>query len=79
MVGDLGCSTLGNIGGYLAAIGMARQLEAESPTRRALAVKAIFQSNSSLACGLVELLKETESDPVVLFYIEKTLKKYASR
>ncbi|HHI03704.1 MAG TPA: hypothetical protein ENL22_09310 [candidate division Zixibacteria bacterium] len=79
MVGDLGCSTLGNIGGDLAAVGVARQLKSNSPARRALAVKAIFQSNSSLACGLVELLKGTESDPMVLFHIDKTLKKYASQ
>jgi len=79
MVGDLGCTILGNIGGNLAAIGVGAQLKAESPARRVLAVKAIWQSNSSLACGLVELLKETESDPVALFYIEKTLEKYASR
>lgn len=79
MVGDLGCSTLGNIGGDLAAIGAARQLKSESAARRVLAVKAILQSNSSLVCGLVEQLKETETDPVVLFYIDKTLEKYASR
>lgn len=79
MVGDLGCSTLGNIGGDLAAIGVALQLNSESSARRILAVEAIFQSNSSLACGLVELLSETETDPVVLFYINKTLSKYASR
>jgi len=79
MVGDLGCSTLGNIGGNLAALGVSQQLNSEDKARRILAVKAIYQSNSSLACGLVELLKETETDPVVIFYINKTLEKYASR
>ncbi|MCP4706549.1 MAG: HEAT repeat domain-containing protein, partial [candidate division Zixibacteria bacterium] len=79
MVGDLGCSTLGNIGGNLAAIGVGLQLKSEDPARRVLAVKAVLRSNSSLACGLVELLKETETDPVVLFYINKTIDKYASR
>lgn len=79
MVGDLGISTLGNIGGDIAAIGVTLQLSSKSTIRRALAVKAIYQSNSSLACGLVELLKESESDPIVRFYIDKTLVKYASR
>ncbi len=79
MVGDLGCSTLGNIGGNLAALGVGSQMKSENQARRILAVKAVLQSNSSLACGLVELLKETETDPVVLFYIDKTLEKYASR
>jgi len=36
-------------------------------------------SDSPLACGLVEILKETETDSLVLFYIDKTMKKYASR
>jgi len=79
MVGDLGCSTLGNIGGNLAALGGGWQMKSENRARRILAVKAVMQSNSSLACGLVELLRETETDPVVLFYIDKTLEKYASR
>ena len=79
MVGDLGCSTLGNIGGNVAAIGVGSQMQSKDVARRVLAVKAVFQSNSSLACGLVELLKETETDPIVLFYIDKTLAKYASR
>lgn len=79
MVGDLGCSTLGNIGGNFAALGVGSQMNSEIPARRILAVKAVLQSNSSLACGLVELLRETETDPIVLFYIDKTLEKYASR
>jgi HEAT repeat protein len=79
LLGNLGCTTLGLIGGDLAAFNVAPQLESVRPIRRALAVEAIENSNSSLACGFVDLLKETESDPLVLFFIEKTLKKYAER
>lgn len=78
MVGDLGCITLGRIGGE-AVFGVADQLNSKDPMRRALAVEAIYLSDSPLACGLVELLNETENDELVHFYIEKTLEKYASR
>jgi len=79
MLGNLGCTTLGMIGGEAAAFGVARQLEADSPLRRALAVEAIFASESSLACGLVELLAESETDSLVLYYIDRVLEKYAAR
>jgi len=79
MLGNLGCTTLGLIGGEAAAFGVARQLESIMPIRRALAVEAIGNSNAPLACGFVDLIKETETDPMVLLYIEKTIKKYAER
>ncbi len=79
MVGDLGCITLGRMGGEAAAFGVAEQLESNLPIRRVMAVEAIYLSDSPLACGLVEILKETETDSLVLFYIDKTMKKYASR
>jgi HEAT repeat protein len=78
LLGNLGCSTLGTIGGDSAAVILTRQLASTSPLRRALAVEGILDCNSSIACGAVELLHKTEKDPVVLFYIEKVLKKYAS-
>ncbi len=77
LVGNLGCSILGQIGGDMVAVAVAGQLEHSSPIRRALAVEAIYNSNSSLACGLVELMSETETDPTVKFYIARTLNKYA--
>ncbi|UCD94661.1 MAG: HEAT repeat domain-containing protein, partial [Candidatus Zixiibacteriota bacterium] len=77
MVGNLGCTTLGMIGGISAAAAVASQLTSESPVRRALAVEGILLSNSSVACGYVELINETEEDPTVRFYIEKVLEKYA--
>jgi HEAT repeat protein len=79
MVGDLGCITLGRMGDEAAVFGVADQLKSDMPIRRVMAVEAIFLSGSSLACGLVEILKETETDSLVLFYIDKTMKKYASR
>ncbi|MBN2227334.1 MAG: HEAT repeat domain-containing protein [candidate division Zixibacteria bacterium] len=79
LVGDLGCTTLGHIGGDRAAEIVARQLFSLTPIRRALAVEAIGLSNSSQVCGEVEILKQTETDPTVLFYIEQVLNKYASR
>lgn len=78
LLGNLGCTTLGMIGGDSAAVILVGQLSSKSPLRRALAVEGILHSNSSLACGAVELLHKSEKDPIVLFYIEKVLKKYAS-
>ena len=77
--GNLGCTTLGLIGGDSAAVILAAQLTSPSPMRRALAVEGILNCNSSLACGAVELLSSSEKDPLVLFYIEKVLEKYASK
>lgn len=79
MLGNLGCTTLGKIGGDSAAAIAVTQLNSDSAVRRTLAVEAILVSNSSTACGSVELMKETEEDPTVLFYIEKVLEKYDSR
>jgi hypothetical protein len=79
LVGNLGCITLGKIGGIAAASAIAPQLESQSPIRRALAVEGILLSNSSLACGFVELIKEKETDPAVLYQIQKVLDKYASQ
>ncbi len=78
-VGNLGCITLGEIGGITAATAIATQLESESPIRRALAVEGILLSNSSLACGYIELMKDKETDATVQYYIQKVLDKYASR
>ena len=79
LVGDLGCTTLGHIGGDRAAEAIAGQLSSPSPIRRAVAVEAIGLSHSSQVCGEVEILKHSETDPTVLFYIEQVLNKYASR
>jgi HEAT repeat protein len=79
LVGNLGCTTLGRIGDITAAVAIASQLDSDSPVRRALAVEGILLSNSSSACGFVELMKDKEKDPTVLFYIEKVLEKYAAR
>ncbi|MEW5925226.1 MAG: HEAT repeat domain-containing protein [Candidatus Zixiibacteriota bacterium] len=78
LVGNLGCSTLGMIGGDSAAVILTEQLSSKSPLRRVFAVEGILNSNSSMACGAVELLHKSEKDPIVLFYIEKVLEKYAS-
>lgn len=79
LLGNLGCTTLGRIGGDSAAAVLAGQLDSGSPVRRALAVEGILVSNSSIACGSVELLSETEEDSLVIFYIRKVLDKYAAR
>lgn len=79
IVGNLAIVTLGHIGGDEAAEALENELEAPDPIRRALAVEAILDSNSSLACGLIEQMKETETDPTVLYYIDLVLEKYASR
>jgi len=79
LVGNLGCTTLGKIGGDDAGVVITGQLLSPSPVRRAVAVDAVRLSNSSQACGEVEVLKQTETDPTVLFFIEQVLNKYASR
>jgi HEAT repeat protein len=79
MLGNLGCATLGRIGGDSAASILTTQLTSESPTRRALAVEGILFSNSTSACGAVELLAKIEKDSTVLFFIGKVIDKYASR
>jgi len=79
LVGNLGCITLGKIGDISAAAAIATQLESESPIRRALAVEGILLTNSSSACGYVEMMKEQETDPTVLYYIQKVLDKYVAR
>jgi HEAT repeat protein len=79
VVGNLGCTTLGLIGGDPAAAAIAPQLKSDRYTRRALAVEAVLLSNSSLACGEVEILLPGEKHPVVVFLIHKVMDKYASR
>jgi HEAT repeat protein len=79
LVGNLGCTTLGKIGGDKAAFSVSRQLIDNDPIRRALAVETILIANSSLACGFVEIIAETETDPLVLYYIDLVMKKYAQR
>jgi len=79
LVGNLGCTTLGVIGGDSSGAILVAQLDSRSSLRRALAVEGIMLSNSSSACGAVEILSKTENDPVVLFYIDKTIRKYDSR
>jgi len=71
--------TLGNIGGDRAAESLAEQLISDDPINRALAVEAIYNSNSSIACSLVDQISETESDPAVLYYVKLVLEKYAAR
>jgi len=79
MLGDLGCVTLGKIGGDFAATLLVGQLTSESSRRRALAVRAIGESRSSLACGAVEILAEIETDPIVRYFIDEVLAQYAAR
>jgi hypothetical protein len=76
LVGNLGCTTLGKIGGIAAATAIAPQLESTSSLRRALAVEGILLSNSSSACGFVEMIHEEETDSTVLYYMQKVLDKY---
>ncbi len=76
---NLAIRTLGKIGGYRAAVAVASQLTSTLPIRRALAVEAIRDSNSSAACGFAEIIEETETDPTVLYYIKQTLDKYAEK
>ena len=79
LLGNLGCTTLGNIGGDSAAAILAGQFSSKSPLRRALAVEGILNCNSSTACGAVELHANHENDPLVVYYIKKVLEKYAER
>jgi len=79
LLGNMGCTTLGLIGGSTAAEILVEQLDSNSPIRRALAVEGIMRADSYLACGAVEILGEREKHPTVLFYIEQALKKYAGR
>ncbi|SYZ72708.1 exported hypothetical protein [Candidatus Zixiibacteriota bacterium] len=79
LVGNLGCTTLGQIGGDSAASVLALQLKSPSALRRALAVEAIAACNDPAACAYVEHLKPSETDSTVLYFINKTLEKYAPR
>ncbi|MFH2036350.1 MAG: HEAT repeat domain-containing protein [Candidatus Zixiibacteriota bacterium] len=79
LAGNLGCSTLGLIGGDSAAVVIATQLTSPTPLRRALAVEAIYYANSSLGCAAVENIKDSETDETVLFFIKQVLSKYAAR
>ena len=79
LVGNLGCTTLGMIGGDTVATALGVQLESSSPIRRALAAAAVLLSNSPIACSYVELLKPHETDSTVIFFIDKVLAKYATR
>lgn len=78
-LGNLGCTTLGKIGGDEAGFSVSQQILSNDPIRRALAVEAILHSGSSLACGFVEILAETETDPIVLLYINKVFDRYVER
>lgn len=71
--------TLGKIGGDIAAEALEQPILSPDPVIRALAVEAIYDSDSSIACSQVELISDTETDPVVLYYIELVLDKYAAR
>ncbi len=79
LLGNLGCATLGMIGSDSAMGVLVGQLQSEFPIRRTVAVKAILLSNSPLACGYIELMKSSETDPFVLFYINQVINKYAPR
>jgi hypothetical protein len=79
LVGDLGCITLGMIGDDSSAVILETQLQSPMPLRRALASEAILRSNSAIGCGYIELLRPTETDSTVLFYMDKVLEKYAPR
>ncbi len=79
LLGNLGCTTLGHIGGDHAAFTAATQINSENPIRRSLVVEAILLSESSLACGFVEILAEEETDHLVMFYINQVLQSYAER
>jgi HEAT repeat protein len=79
LVGNLGCTTLGMIGGDTVATALGLQLKSSSPVRRALAAEAVLLSNSPVACSYVEALKPHETDSTVIFFIDKVLAKYASR
>jgi len=79
LIGNLGCTTLGTIGGDSAAVLLGGQMKDPSPVRRALAVEGIYLSDNPSACGFVEILHQLEKDPMVLFFIEKAVRKYASQ
>ncbi len=79
LVGNLGCTTLGMIGGDSAASVLSTQLKSKSSIRRALAVEGIAACNDPAACGYVEHMKPLETDSTVLYFINKTLDKYAPR
>jgi HEAT repeat protein len=77
LLGNLGITLLGQIGGDAAAYRVGRELESQSPIRRALAAEAIYNSNSSLGCGFIEILIGAETDSTVLFFMNRVLEKYA--
>lgn len=79
LLGNLGCTTLGMIGGDSAAVILGLQIGSPSPIRRALAVEGIYHSGSHSACGFVEILAQMEKDPMVLFFIKRAIEKYAAR
>jgi len=79
LVGNLGCSTLGKIGGDSAAVVIGTQLNSSSSLRRMLAVEAIYDANSSLGCAAVENLKDSETDDTVIYFINLVLEKYDTR
>ncbi len=77
LVGNLGITVLGKIGGEAAAYRVGLELQSPSPIRRALAAEALYDANSSLACGFLENLKSTETDSTVIFFMNRALEKYA--
>jgi HEAT repeat protein len=77
LLGNLGCTTLGNIGGDSAAVALKTQLHSISPLRRALAVEGLLLCNCPAARVDIELIGKTETDPTVLYFINKVLQKYA--
>ncbi len=77
LVGNLGITILGKIGGDAAAYRVGFELQSPSPIRRALAAEALYDANSSLACGFLENLQTTETDSTVIFFMNRALEKYA--
>jgi HEAT repeat protein len=77
LVGNLGCTTLGNIGSDSAAAVLITQLKSPFPLRRTLAVEGILNCNCPSARPAVESLAKTETDPTAIYYINKVLQKYA--
>jgi len=78
LLGNLGCTTLGMIGGDSAITVLVTQLKSGVSMRRALAVEAIINCSDPLACSYIEEMVPSESDPIVLFYVHKFFQKYAA-
>jgi HEAT repeat protein len=79
LLGNLGCATLGKIGTDSAAASLLTQIRSEIPIRRAMAVEGLIIADRADICGEIELARENETDPIVLFYMNRFLEKYAGR